>query len=168
MNRRKAFPPVLGGSPKILILGSMPGEESLRQARYYAHPKNAFWPILGELLGFDPNAPYDTRLDALKEAGIALWDVLESCVRPGSMDSDIKHERTNNFKKLFERNPGIALVVFNGCTAERLFIRRVAPGLKLDGVEFRKAPSTSPAFASLRFEEKLRRWRLALGYRDYP
>lgn len=159
--RLKAFPPVLGEKPETLILGSMPGEESLRQGRYYAHPQNAFWRVMGELLGFPPEAPYPERLELLKASRIALWDVLESCVRQGSLDSDIENEKPNDFKALFKAQPLIRRVVFNGATAEKLFLKRAAcfapPGCLL-----RKAPSTSPAFASLRFERKLELWREAL------
>ncbi len=160
--RLKAFPPVLGECPETLILGSMPSEESLRQSRYYAHPQNAFWPIMGALLGFAPDTPYLERLEILKARKIALWDVLESCVRPGSMDSDIEGEIPNDFKTLFKANPQIRRVAFNGATAEKLFLKHAA-AFAPHGCALAKAPSSSPAFASMRFERKLELWKNALG-----
>jgi TDG/mug DNA glycosylase family protein len=161
--RRRSFPPVIGDSPEILVLGSMPGEESLRQARYYAHPKNAFWPVMAELLGFKlEETPYPKRLEALKRNRIALWDVLESCVRPGSLDADIRNAKPNDFAKLFRQTPSLRRVVCNGETARRLFEKHAAHLLP-PGCEVFKAPSTSPAFASLRFEKKLELWRAALA-----
>ena len=159
--RRMAFPPVMGEKPEILILGSMPGEESLRQARYYAHPKNAFWPIMGSILGFDPALPYHERLELLKSSHIALWDVLESCVRSGSLDSKIRAEHPNDFIKLFKHAPSIKLIVFNGSTAERLFRKHFKDSLD-GGRKFIKAPSTSPAFASIALNAKLLQWRQTL------
>jgi len=160
--RLKAFPPVAGPGAVTLILGSMPGEESLRQAQYYAHPSNAFWRIQGRLLCFDPAAPYPERIERLKRAGIALWDVLESCVRPGSMDSDIRDAKPNDFRKFFKANPSIRRIVFNGGTAERLFLKNASAEIP-PGCETVKAPSTSPAYASMRFETKLEAWRKALA-----
>ncbi len=160
--RLKAFPPVAGESPRVLILGSMPGGESLRRGQYYAHPANAFWPLMGEILGFDPSAPYPERLERLKEAKIALWDVLESCVRPGSLDSAIREAKPNGFRKFFKVNSSISRIILNGGTAERLFLKNAAeyapPGCLL-----LKAPSTSPAYASLNFEGKLKAWRKLLA-----
>ena len=93
----QSFPPVVSRNSKVLILGSMPGEVSLKAEQYYAHPRNAFWPIMGELFGAGPSLPYQERLVALDNAGIALWDSLRACTRPGSLDSAIRDEEANDF-----------------------------------------------------------------------
>ena len=160
-SRLTAFPPVAAPDAVTLILGSMPGEESLRKSQYYAHPSNAFWPILGILLGFDSKALYAERLKRISDARLALWDVLESCVRPGSMDSDIRNAKPNSFKDFFEAHRFVRRVVFNGATAERLFFKGPSAFVPKGSVLMR-APSTSPAYASLGFEAKLKAWSEAL------
>lgn len=165
---KTAFLPVVGPAARVLILGSMPGEASLRQQQYYGHPRNAFWPILGELLGIPPQASYAERCAALVARGIALWDVIAACERPGSLDQAIRPEtvRVNDFGAFFDASPGIVQVVFNGGTAEREYRRRVLPGLKLPHLEIaqHRLPSTSPAHAALRFEQKLAAWRSILDW----
>ena len=97
----RSFPPVANTDATILILGSMPGKESLKQNQYYAHPQNAFWKIMGELVGAHPHLPYDERLHKLTAAHLALWDVLKTCEREGSLDSDIQNEIPNDFTTFF-------------------------------------------------------------------
>jgi len=156
------FPPVEPECARVLVLGSMPGAASLRARQYYAHPQNAFWRIAGDLFGFDPAAPYAVRTAALAASGVALWDVLMNCARAGSMDSDIEPETIvcNDFAAFFGRHPLVTRVFFNGATAERLFLRRVLPNLAR-GPELRceRLPSTSPAYASVPYAEKLLAWR---------
>lgn len=108
----QSFPPVEDGAASILILGSMPGKESLRAGQYYAHPRNAFWPIMGDLIGAKPGLPYQTRTQMLKSAGIALWDVLASCKRHSSMDADIDAASIcpNDFASFFLKHPNITHV----------------------------------------------------------
>ena len=121
MNERvSSFPPLVGRAPRVLVLGSMPGLRSLQAARYYAHPHNAFWPIMGQLLGFEGGADYDTRCRALTAAGVALWDVMASCERRGSLDSAIVRSsvQPNDIAALLEREPGIRAILFNGAAAE--------------------------------------------------
>ena len=89
MARIRSFPPIEGASAHTLILGTMPGAASLAAVQYYAHPRNAFWTILADLIGFDPQLDYVARTQRLVDAGIAVWDVLRSCERRGSLDSDI-------------------------------------------------------------------------------
>ena len=147
---------------RILILGSMPGEESLRQRQYYAHPKNAFWAIMGRLFGAGRDLPYRRRLARLAAAKVALWDVAGECVRPGSLDSDIEHRSVvpNDFQMLFKRCPHIRAVFFNGKKSTELFHKLVRPNLKnSDCLVFFVLPSTSPAMASLSLGEKIRRWK---------
>ena len=140
----------------------MPGVASLAAGQYYAHPQNRFWSIMGRLLGFDPAyTSYAQRTRCLTEAGIALWDVLQSCERPGSLDSAICRQTqvVNDFPAFLESHPQIHKIVFNGAHAEQTFRRYVRPLLPADMVlTYLRLPSTSPAHASLLFDDKLARW----------
>jgi TDG/mug DNA glycosylase family protein len=159
--RIASFPYVSRRDASVLILGSMPGEASLQAGQYYAHPRNAFWPIMCELLGLPAGASYRERLAALREGGIALWDVLESCQRAGSLDSDIKPDTlvVNDFASFFAAHGRIALVCFNGATAERYYRRHVEPALGSRVPESVRLPSTSPAHAALTLADKVAAWR---------
>jgi hypoxanthine-DNA glycosylase len=153
----RGFPPVVDDCARTLILGSFPSAQSLAAGQYYANPRNAFWSITGELLGFDPAGPYDSRLLALQSRGVALWDVLHACRRAGSSDSAIepKSLAVNDFGELFDRYSTITAVYFNGAKAADLFHRLVrAP----DRIQYRRLPSTSPAHAVGR-DVKLAAWR---------
>jgi len=165
----KGLPPVAAPDADRLVLGSMPGEESLRRRQYYAHPRNHFWPIAGELFGAGPALPYDDRLEALKRAKVAVWDVLGACRRPGSLDAAIDPDsvRVNDFAGFFAVHPGIRLIAFNGAYAEAMFRTRVLlTGTPVpEDVELVRLPSTSPANASTPFADKLAAWRAALGRR---
>lgn len=157
-----SFAPVSNAQARILILGSMPGKESLKQNQYYAHPQNAFWKIMGELVGAHPHLPYEERLHNLIAAHIALWDVLASCERESSLDSHIRKEIANDFAAFFAQHPHITHVFFNGAKAEQCFKRFVLGKQKLPPLIFQRLPSTSPAHAGMRFEEKLKVWKDAL------
>ena len=100
-----SFPPAFRTDARVLILGSMPGEASLAAGRYYAHPRNAFWPIMGALFGAGAELPYDQRLARLNAAGVALWDVIARCRRPGSLDSAIEDSVPNDLASLKRRAP---------------------------------------------------------------
>jgi len=139
----------------------MPGVASLNAKQYYAHPQNGFWPIMGSLLGFDSRAPYPRREQALRAARIAVWDVLHSCVREGSLDTRIEAEIANDFDAFLRTHRGITHVFFNGAKAEASFKRAVLPGLKV-GLRYTRLPSTSPAHASLPYRRKLAAWRAIL------
>ena len=158
----RSFAPVAQGNATRLILGSMPGVASLRAGQYYAHPRNLFWRILGELAGFDPGLPYADRIEALAASGIALWDVLKSCTRAGSLDAAIDKNSIvpNDFATFFARHPRVRRIYFNGTTAEQCYRRRVLPSLPADPRVYERLPSTSPAHAALSFEEKLAAWRV--------
>lgn len=156
-NVKKSFPPVVSDRIKILILGSMPGEASLRAAQYYAHPRNAFWPIMAEICGFPAELPYAERLEELKRHQIALWDVLANCVRQGSLDSAIREARCNRIPELLARHPETIKIFCNGNTACG-YLKR-AFGCILNKYEAETLPSTSPANARLGFEAKLQIWR---------
>ncbi|MGD9127717.1 MAG: DNA-deoxyinosine glycosylase [Planctomycetia bacterium] len=157
----KSFPPIETPESRILILGTMPGVESLRQQQYYAFKQNAFWPIMGEIWGFDPAIPYDRRCEALRAAGVALWDVLKSCRREGSLDSRIEDESVNDFPAFFAAHPRIERIFFNGGPAEQLFRRHARPTLPpaILSIETVRLPSTSPANASWSFSRKLAAWQ---------
>ena len=162
----EGFPPIVGSNPKLLILGSLPSVQSVGKRQYYAHSRNSFWPIMGELFGAGIDKPYEERQTIIADAGIAIWDVLASSVRPGSMDVDIDQNtaKPNDINAFLQQHPGIKLICFNGHTAATLYRRFLTQPIKnnLDNLEYVLLPSTSPAFASMRFSEKLRHWATAL------
>ena len=164
--RITGFAPVVPADARTLILGSMPGEESLRLQQYYANPRNAFWRILAELGGDEPDAPYEMRLKMLDKLHLAVWDVLHSCHRAGSLDSAIQKSsvQTNDFNALFSQNPKIRRIFFNGAFAEQSYRKHVLPHLLKDHADIvmLRLPSTSPAHAGLCFEDKLDAWRVIL------
>lgn len=151
---------------RILILGSMPGVESLHRQQYYAHPRNSFWPIMQSLFGAGRELPYRRRLARLRRHGIALWDVARRCHRPGSLDASIARDSVaaNDFAALFAGSPRIHSVFFNGKTAAALYERLVRPELPMEwrGLNYRVLPSTSPANAMLSREQKLEQWRVVV------
>lgn len=163
--RVESFPPVIGPAPHTLILGSMPGVASLAAARYYAHPRNVFWRLMGDLIGAGPELPYAQRLTCLQVQGLALWDVMAGCERRGSLDADIvpASVAVNDFASLFSAYPGIRRVFFNGAAAEKAFRQHVLPRLNGDLPALTRLPSTSPAHAALAYPEKLAAWRAILA-----
>jgi hypoxanthine-DNA glycosylase len=138
------------------VLGTLPGEESLRQVRYYAHPRNLFWPIIHALFGTTPSDIYEERLDFVRARRIALWDVCAAAERRASLDTEIKREIPNTIHELLDANLGIATVAFNGGTARRLYDRHFK---RRPGLAYLHLPSTSPAHASRTFAEKLAMWQ---------
>jgi double-stranded uracil-DNA glycosylase len=163
-----SFPPIAGADARLLILGSMPGKASLEAKQYYAHPRNLFWTILGELVGAYPAVDYADRTRVLTANGIALWDVLKSCRRSGSLDADIDKSTmvANDFAAFFAAQPNIKRVFFNGATAEHAFRRHVMPTVKAETLLLRRLPSTSPAHAALSYHQKLESWRVILEEPD--
>ena len=161
------FPPVEPRRARILILGSLPGAESIRRGEYYAHPRNAFWPIMGALFGAGRERPYAQRLRKLAARGVMLWDVLRAARRPGSLNAAIDPRKTepNDLAALLARHPELEILAFNGGAAEALFRRHVsqACGDLPEGVELVRLPSTSPAHAARTFEQKLVAWKKTLG-----
>lgn len=144
----------------VLILGSMPGAASLAQQQYYAHPRNAFWPLMAQLAGFSSTLPYQEKVTALNASGIALWDVIASCQRKGSLDSAIREEQANDFAGFFASQPDIVAIAFNGAKAWQSFKRYVLPQQIVPAdIRLLTLPSTSPAHAALGFAEKLQQWR---------
>lgn len=158
-----SFPPISNRHARVLILGSMPGKVSLREAQYYAHPRNLFWPFMEEIFDISRAAPYFARCGMLKENGVALWDTLKTCTRASSLDSDIDDATMvpNDFSSFLLLHPQIRTICFNGAKSESVFRKRVAPtlGRSLDGIELQRLPSTSPANASVALGAKLEQWR---------
>lgn len=160
------FPPIATADAKVLILGSLPGRVSLLQGKYYAQPRNAFWRIIGKVFDIAPDLLYVERTRRLAEERVALWDVCAAAQRPGSLDSAISYSSViaNDFAAFLAAHPKIEHICFNGGKAAELYRRIVLPGLpvEMQSIRTETLPSTSPAHASMPFEEKLSRWSLAL------
>ncbi|MCG5430737.1 DNA-deoxyinosine glycosylase [Mycobacterium sp. MYCO198283] len=154
------FAPLVGANPHTLILGNAPSVLALQRHQYYGNPRNAFWRIMAELFGVDAEAPYAQRVAALTDRGYAVWDVLRSCRRAGSLDSAVEPASMvpNDFRAFFTAYPGIARVFFNGAAAEANF-RRLVPDPP--ALRYARLPSTSPA-QTMRFPAKLTAWRAVL------
>lgn len=153
--QKRSFPPVVDGHSVVLVLGTLPGEESLRRLEYYAHPRNLFWPIVCGLFGAAAPAIYAERLGFVLSRRIALWDVCESGERRASADATIHAEVPNRIDALLVDHPQIRAVAFNGSGARRLYDRHFARKPEL---AYLALPSTSPAYASIGFADKLLRW----------
>jgi TDG/mug DNA glycosylase family protein len=154
--------PIAGPRADVLILGSFPGEMSLRKQEYYAHPRNLFWDIMGCIAGAGRDKDYPSRIEQLKNSGICLWDVLKSCNRDGSLDTRIRNGQVNHFNSFLSRHQ-VRVIFFNGKKSAEAFNRNVVPGLTLS-IESHALPSTSPAHTGMTKEEKLRRWCLVKEY----
>jgi len=157
----EGFPALVRADARILVLGSLPGQRSLAEHEYYAHPRNAFWPIMKKIFSIGGN--YDERCKGLMSNRLALWDVLRSSYRPGSLDADIRLDTAaaNDFAAFVVKYPGIEQIVFNGRKAEQLF-RRLLPAGPTRHLLLTGLPSTSPAYASMPFSAKLAAWRAGL------
>jgi TDG/mug DNA glycosylase family protein len=152
---KRAFDPVVDADTRLLILGSLPGDASLKAAQYYAHPQNAFWKLVGGVVGCDLAAmPYPQRLVALKAAGIGLWDVIASATRPGSLDAAIRDAATADLNRLVLELPQLRAVAFNGGTAARIGRRTLNPPAE---VQLLDLPSSSPAHTRP-LESKAQAW----------
>ena len=162
VNRVCSFMPISSPAARVLILGSMPGKRSLEMQQYYAHPQNAFWRIMAQLLDFDPDQPYLARIGRLRDCGVALWDVLAACERRSSLDSDIVESSiiANDFTAFLSGHPLIEHVYCNGAKSFQSFLRHVRPhlGEKNLGIPVKCLPSTSPAHAAMDFQAKLLAW----------
>jgi hypoxanthine-DNA glycosylase len=163
--RVHSFPAVIGAGTRILILGSMPGVASLAAQQYYAHPRNQFWSIMGVVCGAGPELPYARRLQLLQDRGLGLWDVLQSCVRRGSLDTAIELDSViaNELLPLL-RQGNVMRLCCNGGTAHAALQRHLGQSLarEFPRLDIRRLPSTSPANASWSYQRKLRAWRRAL------
>lgn len=163
MSQAISFAPVWNESSVVLVLGSSPGVASLRAQGYYAHPRNVFWPIMADLFEFDVELPYMQRLASLSAAGLALWDVVHQCERPGSLDANIRAHtvESNDIEGLVTHMPRLRLIAFNGGAASRLYHRHCEVAADLPTVTL---PSTSPAHAAITLEQKREQWRQLLAY----
>ncbi len=156
----QSFPPVLGGSPKVLILGTMPGKESLRLQQYYAFSRNTFWKIVFTLHQSPLLTDYALKTAFLIENNIALWDVCHTALRKTSLDADIREETPNDLFGLVKENPTIKLICFNGQGAAKLYAKYFD---QFPGIRYVTLLSTSPANASYTFEQKLADWKIILN-----
>lgn len=162
--RRRAFAPVVDARTRVLILGSLPGDASLKAAQYYAHPQNGFWRLTGAVIGQDlATLDYETRLERLLAARIGLWDVIASAERRGSLDAAIRNPEGADLAALIDGLPSLRAVAFNGGTAARLGRRALGQG---SGAALIDLPSSSAAHARQPFEKKLARWTAITPYLD--
>ena len=153
----RSFEPVFSPEARVLIVGSMPSVKSLDKAQYYAHPRNAFWPMLFDVFGQELTADYAERKSLIRDNALALWDVAGVCEREGSLDSDMKDIQLNDFSALYARCPRIHTVLCNGSTAHSLFLKS---GYS-QGKTVIRMPSTSPAY-TMAYVKKLEAWKAAL------
>lgn len=153
-----AFPPSVDADARLLILGSLPGDASIRQGEYYAHPGNAFWTLMGDVLGEDPRAlPYAQRLERLRARGVGLWDVMESAARQGSLDSAIRDAQVRDLDRFVADLPMLRAVAFNGRTAALHGRRQLVGRPDLTLIDL---PSSSGAYATLSRARKAQAWRM--------
>jgi hypoxanthine-DNA glycosylase len=154
--RKRSFPPVVDQNTRLLVLGSLPGEASLAASRYYAHPRNLFWPLMGEVLGVDlVSLDYEERLLTLLSRQVGLWDVVAEASRQGSLDAAIKDVAGNDLAGLVATLPSLAAIAFNGATSAKIGTQQL--GALADGLTLVRLPSSSPAYAG-RMELKREAW----------
>ena len=158
LNRVQSFPPIVSEQSKLLILGSMPGEASLKAGQYYAHPRNCILAHHGRAVRRRPGVALSGTSGAPSVSRRCPWDSLQACIRPGSLDASITEEVANDFPALFAKYPNITHVFFNGSKPEKTFRRHALPALSEGCHIFARLPSTSPAHAAMRFEAKVQAW----------
>lgn len=162
-----SFPPIANRNASILILGSMPSVKSLEQQQYYAHPRNAFWLIMSSIFNMNKDLAYPQRCEYLLANNIAVWDVIKTCQRQGSLDQAIVPASmvANDFNVFLQQHPNIQKICFNGTKAEQVFNRYVLPTLSEQQKKIIrcKLPSTSPAHAAMKLEQKLVLWQQAFS-----
>ena len=161
MQKISSFPPIINNESKILILGSIPGQKSLEKQEYYAHPQNKFWRIIFELFNEIFTTDYTKKIQILEKHHIALWDVIDTCERKGSLDSEIRNEEANKIEELLHNYPNIKAIFCNGQKSYKNLQKILSKDFHLPIIAL---PSTSPAHASLRYEEKLKSWKMVLNY----
>jgi double-stranded uracil-DNA glycosylase len=161
---KRSFPPVVDDRARVLVLGTLPGEESLRRQQYYAHPRNLFWRIIFALFDATPPTGYAERLAFVAAHRVALWDVCKIGERDRSADTTIRLEQPNAINRLLDEHPPIRAVAFNGTTSRRLYDRHFS---RRPALTYLALPSTSPAHATIDFAEKLARWQALREVLEY-
>lgn len=161
-NRISSFAPIVDENSEILILGSVPGVKSLEKQQYYAHPQNKFWKIIFELLNEEPTEDYTQRIAVLTKYHIALWDVIDSCERKGSLDSEIRNEEANRVDELLNGHPNIKAVFCNGGKSYKNVQKMLGKDYRLPVFLL---PSTSPLH-TVSLEQKLESWKKITEYLD--
>lgn len=158
---QNVLPPIVDDKTRVLVVGSMPGVQSLEKQQYYGNARNHFWPIIGEVFQEEIPTVYRERIALLKKYGVGLWDTIQSCERKGSLDATIRNEVPNDFRWLFETYPQIELVLFNGGKAFDVFKKQVGLDI-LTGRSYEKMPSTSPIPGKniKSFDEKVMVWQI--------
>lgn len=159
-NRIFSFPPIIDDHSEIIILGSIPGVKSLEKQQYYGHPQNKFWKIIFELLDEEFTEDYNQRIQMLKKHHIALWDVIDSCERKGSLDSEIKNEEANRIEELLEDHSNIKAIFCNGGKSYKNAQKILGKNYKIPVFLL---PSTSPLH-TVSFEKKLEEWKKVKQY----
>lgn len=159
-NRISSFPPIIDKNSKILILGSIPGVKSLEKQEYYGHPQNKFWKIIFELFNEEFTENYKDKINILIKNHIALWDVLDSCERKGSLDSEIKNEEANPILELLEKHENISAIFCNGGKSFRTLQQILGKNFRIPIILL---PSTSPLH-TISFAEKLEKWKIIKNY----
>ncbi|WP_300687245.1 DNA-deoxyinosine glycosylase [Chryseobacterium sp.] len=159
-NRISSFSAIIDDQSEILILGSIPGVKSLEMQQYYAHPQNKFWKIIFELLKEDFTEDYTQRIETIKKHHIALWDVIDSCERKGSLDSEIKNEEANQIAELLENHPNIKVVFCNGGKSYKNLQKLLGKNYRLPVILL---PSTSPLH-TVSFEKKIEEWKRIIEF----
>lgn len=153
---KKAFPPLINDNDRILILGTMPGEKSLELQEYYGNRGNQFWRLIYSTFELPLENDYINKTAFLKEQGIAVWDVLEYCEREGSLDSKIRNEKANNFKRFYKEYPNLQYVLFSSRNAAAYYDKYVG---RSENLKYDVLPSPSGANASKSFQQKLQEWK---------
>lgn len=159
-NRISSFPPIIDQESKILILGSVPGVKSLEKQEYYGHPQNKFWKIIFELFEVDFTENYVEKIEILKKNKIAVWDVIDTCERKGSLDSEIRNEEANDIKNLLQTHPNIRAIFCNGGKSYKN-LKKILD--KNSEIPVYLLPSTSPLH-TISFEKKLEEWKILKTY----
>ena len=157
----KSFFPIVGDHPKILILGTLPGKESIRLNQYYANSRNIFWSIIYKLFNESIEAEYSDRIGFLKKNNIAIWDICYKGIRKNSLDSNITDEIPNELDHFIMKYPTLKLIIFNGQKADKLYDKYFD---RFDGIDYDTFLSTSPANTTYTFDEKFNNWKIILDY----